>query len=92
MKNQFINLDFTSFYVSSAPSAEGDFFLLERERGGFFVVADDGTSSSPNCSAAFSGVFDEGFFLVLFFSGAFGVAEETSSFLDSFSDSDEESA
>ena len=66
MKNQFINLDFTSFYVSSAPSAEGDFFFLERELGGFFVVA-DGTSSSPDCSAAFSGVFDEGFFLVLFF-------------------------
>ena len=40
MKNQFINLDFTSFYVLSAPSAEGDFFFLERERGGFFVVAD----------------------------------------------------
>ena len=91
MKNQFINLDFTSFYVSSAPSAEGDFFFLERERGGFLVVA-DGTSSSPDCSAAFSGDFDEGFFLVLFFSGAFGVAEETSSFLDSFPDSEEESA
>ena len=91
MKNQFINLDFTSFYVSSAPSAEGDFFFLERERGGFLVVA-DGTSSSPDCSAAFSGVFDEGFFLVLFFSGAFGVAERTSSFLESFPDSDEESA
>ena len=91
MKNQFINLDFTSFYVSSAPSEEGDFFFLERERGGFFVVADE-TSSPPDCSAAFSGVFDEGFFLVLFFSGAFGVAEGTSSFLESFSDSDEESA
>ena len=91
MKNQFINLDFTSFYVSSAPSAEGDFFFLERERGGFLVVADE-TSSPPDCSAAFSGVFDEGFFLVLFFSGAFGVAERTSSFLESFPDSDEESA
>ena len=44
MKNQFINLDFKSFYVSSAPSAEGDFFFLELERGGFFFVA-DGTSS-----------------------------------------------
>ena len=91
MKNQFINLDFTSFYVSSAPSAEGDFFFLELERGGFLVVT-DGTSPSPDCSAAFSGVFDEGFFLVLFFSGAFGVAERTSSFLESFSDSDVESA
>ena len=91
MKNQFINLDFTSFYVSSAPSAEGDFFFLERELGGFFVVA-EGTSSSPDCSAAFSGVFDDGFFLVLFFSGAFEVAEGTSSFLGIFSDSDEESA
>ena len=85
MKNQLINLDFTSFYVSSAPSAEGDFFFLERERGGFFVVADE-TSSPPDCSAAFSGVFDEGFFLVLFFSGAIGVAKGTSSFLDSFSE------
>ena len=66
MKNQLINLDFTSFYISSAPSAEGDFFFLERERGGFLVVADE-TSSSPDCSAAFSGVFDEGFFLVLLF-------------------------
>ena len=91
MKNQLINLDFTSFYVSSAPSAEGDFFFLERERGGFLVVADE-TSSSPDCSADFSGVFDEGFFLVLFFSAGFGVAEGTSSFLDSFSDSEEESA
>ena len=91
MKNQFINLDFTSFYVSSAPSAKEDFFFLERELGGFLVVADE-TSSPPDCSAAFSGVFDEGFFLVLFFSGAFGVAEETSSFLDSFPDSEEESA
>ena len=91
MKNQLINLDFTSFYISSAPSAEGDFFFLELERGGFLVVADE-TSSPPDCSAAFSGVFDEGFFLVLFFSAAFGVTEGTSSFLDSFSDSDEESA
>ena len=91
MKNQLINLNFTSFYVSSAPSAEGDFFFLERERGGFCVVA-DGTSSSPDCSAAFSGVFDDGFFLVLLFPDDFGVAEGTSSFLDSFSDSDEESA
>ena len=66
MKNQLINLDFTSFYVSSAPSAEGDFFFLEGERGGFLVVA-DGTSSLPDFSAAFSGVFDEGFFLVLLF-------------------------
>ena len=90
MKNQFINLDFTSFYVSSEPSTEGDFFFLERERGGFFVVADE-TSSSPDCSKAFSGVFDEGLFLVLFFSGAFGVAERTSSFFES-SDSDVESA
>ena len=47
MKNQFINLDFTSFYVSSAPSAEEDFLFLERERGGLFAVA-DGTSSSLN--------------------------------------------
>ena len=91
MKNQLINLDYKSFYVSSAPSAEGDFFFLERERGDFFVFAEV-TSLSPDCSAAFSGVFDEGFFLVLFFSGAFGVAEGTFSFLESFSDSDEESA
>ena len=47
MKNQFINLDFTSFYVSSAPSAEGDFFFLERERGDFFVVTDETFLGKP---------------------------------------------